>query len=132
MALENMSLPLGATLTAAGGTATVFTNDGQTVTNGKHLIVPADTSYVTRRSITAKVRNAAVQSDGSYSKTKREMQFVAPFVLASGKTSFNVIRISLEIHPEAEATLRSQLLSAGALLFSDSDAAEFWATGSLS
>lgn len=131
MSLSTLSLPIGATISPAGGTATAFSNDGTTVTNGLHLIVPADTSYLTRRSITAKVRQATVQSDGSMSKIKRTMQYVVPYTLTSGKTIYNVIRVELDVHPEAESTVRTGLLSGGALMLTDSETADFWSVGSL-
>lgn len=131
MSLKNMSLPVGGTVSVAGGTATVFADDGTTVQNGLHLIVPSDTSYLTRRSITAKVRQAAMQSDGSMSKIKRGLTFVKPTVLTSGVTVYNVVRCEIDVHPEVEATIRAELLSVGSLLFSDTDTADFWAVGSL-
>lgn len=131
MSLLTLNLPIGATIGATGGTATAFANDGATVVNGLHLIVPTDTSYITRRNLTAKVKKATVQKDGSLSKIKRNMSYVVPFTLASGVTVYNVMRVELDIHPEAEATLRSQLLNVGALLLTDSDTVDFWTVGSL-
>jgi len=131
MSLRNMSLPVGGTISVSGGTTTDFADDGSTIQNGLHLIVPTDTSYLTRRSITAKVRQAAMQSDGSMSKIKRGLTFVKPTVLASGVTVYNVVRCEIDVHPEVEATIRAELLSVGALLFSDNDTANFWAVGSL-
>lgn len=131
MSLRNMTLPLIGTISVAGGTPTAFADDGNTVQNGLHLIVPNDTNYLTRRSITAKVRQATMQPDGTMSKIKRGLTFVKPTVLASGQVAYNVVRCEIDVHPEVESTIRAELLSMGALLFSDNDTADFWSVGSL-
>jgi len=41
MGLKNMSIATGATISVTGGTAVVFADDGVTIPNGIHLVVPA-------------------------------------------------------------------------------------------
>lgn len=131
MSLLTLNLPIGATLAATGGTPTSFSNDGATVVNGLHLIVPSDANYLTRRSLTAKVRASTLQKDGTMSKIKRVLSYVCPYVTLDGKTVYNVMRIELDIHPEAEASLRTPLINTGALLLTDADLTDFWTVGSL-
>lgn len=130
MGMKNMSLLSGATLAATGGTALAFASNGITVSNGVQLVVPADTSYVTRRSITAKFRPPVVGRDGVLSRDKKDISLNKPLTLASGKVVNNVIRISREIHPELSAAEATELNKLAAQLLFDTDTDGFWATGS--
>lgn len=132
MGLKTMSLLSGATLSVAGGTAVAFSDDGVSVQNGVHLVVPGDSSYTTRRTATAKYRPPAVDSTGVYSKDKKTISIVKPMVLASGKVVHNVIRIEREVHPELSAADAADLNKIAAQLLFDTDLDAFWSSGSLS
>lgn len=132
MGLKNMTLKEGGTLAVSSGTNIAFADEGTSIQNGVRLIVPATADYRVRESVVAKVRPATIQSDGSYSKLKRSLTFTVPFILANGTTSFNVMRVEMEIHPEAEATVRSRLLVLAAQMLFSTDTSSFWNTGSLS
>jgi len=133
MGLKNMTLSAGVTLTPSGGTNQVFADDGITIQNGVHLIVPADTDYETRRQATAKYRPPAYNAnDGSYGKDKKSISYAVPIVLASGKVVFNTIRVEREVHPELSASDAAEMLKIGAQLLDHSDTSAFWSTGSLS
>jgi len=131
MTLRAMSLLTGATITPSGGTAKVFADDGVTVQNGVHLVVPATTDYRVRENVTFKYKPPTLLNTGVYTRDKKEITFVIPMLLASGLVSFNVFRISREVHPEfsaANATDFNKL--ACQMLAGDSDTDAFWATGS--
>lgn len=133
MALKNMSLLAGATISATGGTALAFAEDGQSIQNGVHLIVPADTDYVTRRQITAKVRLPVLDAKtGVYGKDKKSITLVLPMTLATGQVVFNTMRIEREVHPTLAAATAVEMNKLGAQLLSDTDLDSFWATGALS
>lgn len=133
MPLKSMSLLTGATITPSGGTAKVFADDGLTVNNGVHLVVPATTDYRVRENATFKYKSPTLLADGSYTRDKKEITFVIPMILAvSGKITFNVWRLSREVHPELSAASASdgnKLVSQ--MLAGDSDTDAFWATGSM-
>jgi hypothetical protein len=132
MPLKSMSLLTGATITPSGGTAKVFADDGLTVNNGVHLVVPATADYRVRENVTFKYKAPTLLSDGTYTRDKKEITFVIPMLLASGAVVFNVFRISREVHPEfsaANATDFNKLASQ--MLAGDSDTDNFWATGSM-
>jgi len=131
MGLKNMSLLSSATITPSGGTALVFADDGVTIQNGVHLVVPADTDYRTRRSVTAKFRPPVVDKDGVYTKDKKYLSFNVPQILASGKIVNNVIRVEREVHPELSAAQCTELNKVAAQLLFDTDVDGFWATGSV-
>lgn len=133
MGLKTMSLLAGATVAASGGSAQVFADDGVTINNGLHLIVPADTDYQTRRQATVKYRQPTLDpKTGSYGKDKKSISYTKPTVLSDGRVVFNTIRIEREVHPTLSAADADELNKIAAQLLTDSDAASFWATGSLS
>lgn len=132
MGLKNMSLLAAATVAATGGTALVFADDGVTIQNGLHLIVPADTDYQTRRQVTCKYRPPTLDTKtGAYGKDKKSISLAKPVVLTDGKVVFNTIRIEREVHPSMSAADVLELNNLGAQLLADADTAAFWASGSL-
>lgn len=132
MGLKTMTIKTGATVSVTGGTDMVFSDDGITIQNGVHLVVPATADYRVREQATAKYRAPSLQSDGSYSKDKKSISFTVPQILANGKIVYNTIRVEREVHPELSSTAAANLLAIGAQLLTDSDAASFWSAGSLS
>lgn len=133
MGLKTMSLLASATVAASGGTALVFAEDGMTITNGVHLMVPADADYQTRRQVTVKTRPPTLNpATGVYGKDKKSISLALPIVLASGQVVFNTIRIEREVHPSLSAASALELNKLGAQLLVDDDVLNFWANGSLS
>jgi hypothetical protein len=133
MGLKNMSLLAAATVSATGGTALVFADDGVTISNGLHLIVPADADYQTRRQATVKYRPPTLDpKTGVYGKDKKSISLAVPLVLSSGQVVFNTIRLEREVHPSMTAAAADELCKLGAQLLTDADVANFWAAGSLS
>lgn len=133
MGLKNMSLQTGATgCTVTAGSAMVFSDDGTTIQNGVHLVVPATADYRVRQSATAKYRAPALQPDGSYTRDKKSISYNVPLILASGKIVNNVIRVEREVHPEMSAANVLDLNRIAAQLLFDTDTDNFWAAGSLS
>lgn len=133
MGLKNMSLITGGTVATTGGAALTFAEDGVSIQNGLHLMVPADADYQTRRQVTAKYRPPVLDSKTNvYGKDKKSLTLTQPIVLADGKVVFNVIRIEREVHPSVTAAAALDLCVLGAQLLVDADCVAFWATGSLS
>lgn len=132
MGLKNMSLLATATVSATGGTALAFADNGVSIQNGVQLIVPADTEYQTRRQVTAKVKQPTIDpKTGVYSKDRKTISLTFPQVLSDGKIVFNVIRVEREVHPSLPAASALELCKLGAQLLTDSDTADFWANGSM-
>jgi len=133
MALKNMSLLTGATVSASAGSALVFADNGVTVTNGVQLVIPGDTDYQVRRSVTVKFRPPTVNpKTGVYGKDKKSLTFVKPIVLTDGSVVFNTLRIEREMHPSVSAADCTEMNKLGAQMLFDTDMDAFWATGSLS
>lgn len=132
MALKNMSLAV-ATINQGGGTPIVFSDDGVTIPNGLHLVVPADENYAERRQLTVKYRPPTVDAKtGVYGKDKKTMTFVKPMTLPSGQIVFNTIRLEREVHPTLPALDAADLNKIGAQLLEQADNLNFWSAGSLS
>lgn len=133
MGLKSMSLLASATVAASGGTALAFAEDGVSIQNGLHLIVPADADYQTRRQVTVKYRPPTLNAKtGSYGKDKKSISLALPMLLPDGSVVFNTIRLEREVHPSLSAANAAELCALGAQLLTDSDVTQFWATGSLS
>lgn len=133
MGLKSMSLLAGASVSASGGTALAFAEDGVSIQNGLHLIVPADADYQTRRQVTVKYRQPSLDTKtGAYGKDKKSISLALPMTLSDGKVVFNTIRIEREVHPSLSAANAAELCALGAQLLTDADCTSFWATGSLS
>lgn len=133
MGLKTMSLLSAATISATGGTALAFAEDGVSISNGLHLMVPADADYQTRRVVTVKYRPPTLDAKtGVYSKDKKSISYSLPQVLPSGQVVFNTVRIEREVHPSLSAAAALDLCVVGAQMFVDNDVVSFWANGSLS
>jgi hypothetical protein len=65
------------------------------------------------------------------SKGKRFATIVVPKALADGTTSFNLIRVEVEVHPATTTAEKTNLHMLGAQVFTDSDLTDFLLNGSL-
>lgn len=127
-----MSINVGGSLANTGGTAKVFADDGVTVPNGVHLVVPATSDFRLRESATFRYTPPKLQADGTYTRGKYVASVTVPKALASGKYVNNVFRIEADIHPESTTTEQSDIRKLAAQVLFDSDTDNFWAAGSLS
>jgi hypothetical protein len=113
-----------------GGTDVTFSSDGLTIQNGLHLIDASVADYRTRPALTVKYRQPSL-TKGVYSKDKKSLTLQMPIVLADGTTSFNLIRIEREVHPETAAAAALELNIQGAQMLWDTDFTNFWSVGSV-
>jgi len=133
MALKNMSLLASATVSASGGSALAFVDNGVTIANGVQICASGDTDFQTRRLVTAKYKAPALnQKTNTYGKDKKSLTLVKPLVLSSGVVVFQTLRIEREVHPSQAAADNLEMNKLGAQLLIDTDLDNFWATGSLS
>lgn len=132
MSVKNASILLGAAVGLTGGTATAFTPSAAAVSGGIQIVATADANPATRRSITLKSRNAALDSKtGKFAgKDKRSAVAVFPEVLSDGVVVYNLARVEIEPHPQSAIPL-STLKSGAINLVADSDFDNFWTFGSV-
>jgi len=132
MPIKGAVLKSGASaLTVTGGTNKTFTDDGISIANGVHVSNAAQTDFRVRENITVKVKQPTLSTSGEYSKDKKTITIVIPKILANGKTTFNLIRIERETHPESTAAEAFELLMLACQTVSASDFLSFWSGGSL-
>lgn len=129
--IKTMTVKSGATIGPTGGTDLVFASTGVTVQNGAQMTVPAVSSYAARPQATVKFRPPSLNGNGVYSKDKKSFTYAVPITLADGSLSYQVIRVEREVHPECPAATALDLNVVMAQALTDSEAASFWASGSL-
>lgn len=129
--IKTMTVKSGATMAPTGGTDLVFAPTGVTIQNGCELTVPAVTTYAARPKATVKYRPPVLLGDGTYQKDKKSFVYSVPRTLASGAIVYDVIRIEREVHPETSAANALDMNIIAAQALTDSEAANFWAAGSL-
>jgi hypothetical protein len=133
MSLNGISLLDAATACAAsGGSALVFEDDGTPVATGVHVSDTTETDLRLKKHITFKNRNAQLQSDGSFSKTRKDTVLTIPFELADGSISYQVVRTQTEAHPQfaAVAGNMDNLRFMGAQVLVDSETDSYYDHGS--
>jgi hypothetical protein len=133
MSLKNVTLDMGnVTFALVDSVPVQFIVDGQAISNGAHLVAMDDANITLRKQITAKVRPAVLDAKtGSFSKDKKSVCFVVPTIsAATGKTTFNNIRIEIEVDPLEDDDVRTTLREIGAQILLSSDCLNFWNYGS--
>lgn len=127
-----LSVGTGATLDIADAVGLGFAVDGTSIANGVHCVCTSDPEYITRRQLTAKVRQPTLDAKtGVYSKDKKSISIAKPTVLTNGRVVFSSIRIEREIHPELSAAEAYELNVMGAQVCVSTDLNDFWGVGSL-
>lgn len=98
--LTSLTLVDGTCEVTMTGTPITLVKDGVQISSGAHYIVSSDADYATRRQVTVKTRPAVVDKSGAYTKDKKSVSIVSPFLDEStGKISYTTVRIELEAHP---------------------------------
>jgi RNA-binding protein YlmH len=132
MPISGLTIKQDATsLTVVGGTDISYTEDGVEVTNGKHVSDVSEADFTIRPNITVRNRNPSLLASGQYSKAKRSITIVIPKKLADDSTSFNLVRMEIEIHPESTAAEVLDLVLQAAQLLSQTDTENFINYGSI-
>lgn len=133
MAIKGSIVKSGASgMTVTGGTDKTFTDDGQVVTRGIHVHDAAQADFRYRDNAIFQNKQPSVNPDGTYGKARRSVAIYLPRALASGKTTVNLVRIEVEVHPEMSAAVELEARLLAAQLLTDADYTSFWTAGSLS
>jgi hypothetical protein len=99
----------GGTTTTAGGSTQTFDRTNTTVTSGSEYADVSETDFFARQKVIITTRMPSLQLDGSWSKQKTKVQFVAPITLANGTIAYNIARVEIEAHPESSAANLAEL-----------------------
>lgn len=132
MPLNGGSIPLGATYTPVGGTATSLSRLKNGDSSTKLLIVDAAT-FSLRSTIDASVVEPVANSTlpGGYSPRKMRISRKKPITLADGTVYTNQVNIEIIAHPETTSVQMAELRSTGINVLNDTDFDNFYNTGSL-
>jgi hypothetical protein len=121
MPIKGATIVSGGTIAVTGGTSSTLTTSAQTIPNGVQVQNAAVTDMRIRPTLTAKVRPAKLQVDGSWSKQKVDVTIVKLKIIADGTIAFPVLRQSLELHPEMTTAEIKELCDWGAQVMFDAD-----------
>lgn len=134
MAINGLSIADGATsLSVTGGTAQVFTPDGQEVSSGVHVAAAAVADFRVRPHITFKNKNPQRKADGTYTMGTREIKYTEPYLDATtGIVHFVTVTRETRYSPVVPAaTVKNARFKAAQLDF-DADVENFNTAGDLS
>lgn len=132
MPIQSGTILTASTISAAGGTASTLTSDGQTVQNGVHVADMAVSDLRIRPHWTFKNYLPTLDSvTKKYGKGKRVATGTFPRMMADGFPGFPVIRIQVEDYPEMTDAELTKILDWGAQCLFDADFRPFWKTGSV-
>lgn len=128
MALRNASIPLGATLTPTGGTATTLSSLGQTLSELKTYLASAGVTQLTRTAVdfSTKQPKASITAPGGFTQGRSSFKMTRPKVLANTKRTLNGISVEISTDPETSAAENLDLRITACLLLLDSELDAFW------
>lgn len=127
----SLAFAADAVISITGGTSKTFLATSDVVLNGVKMIDTSVADFRVRPFIVVRYTPPKLMADGSYTKGKASMTKTVPKILASGKTTFNLVRNEIEFHPETEVAVLTELRQSGAILYMDSDTNNLWTVGSL-
>lgn len=110
MSLENASIPVGATYSPTGGSATSLVSLGSTQ-NNHSLFIDDGSNLILRKTCLATskapVPNAAAPN--GYTQQRSSIVFHVPKLLANGKYTTNTVKIEVAFDPETDASEKAFL-----------------------
>lgn len=133
MAIQNASIPVGATYAPTGGTARTIKFLAN-VTNGiKTFIDDSPASSVLRKILYANVRPAVPEASSidGYTHEKKKLEFQIPFTNGSGDVVVDKVIIEVWTNVAADATQKTLLRGLISNVGSDADFDDFFVNGGL-
>jgi hypothetical protein len=104
MAIKGLVINETATSCAAtGGSAITFVEGSREVKNGTYVIDSSEANFLLRKNASFISREPSLNSDGSYTKGKRQFTLVHPKQIADASLVHNLGRVQFELHPEMTA-----------------------------
>lgn len=131
MSISNLTLLTAPTIAVTGGTTQTFAPNGTKVTRGVSVADVAATSILDQDTCVFKNTQGTLQSDGSFSKDRREAKYVHPYVFPDGSLDYAYIEVRLVRNPSRPATEVPLLKEKAVQLINDADLSNFWTNGSV-
>lgn len=129
--IKGLTLKDGASsMAVTGGSDMTFQTDGQVVQNGVHVANIAQSDFRIRENLSCKYRAPKQNADGSYVKEKFSATYAEPFVNSKGIVEYNVLRLDLEVSPNAPAGTNLNCRLMGGQLLTNTNLSNFWLVGS--
>lgn len=110
MALSSASIPIGASYSPTGGSATSLVSLGQTGDQNK-LFIDDGSDLILRKTVLA-TSKAPVPNSGApngYTQQRSSIVFHVPKLLANGKYTTNSVKLEVSFDPETDASERAFL-----------------------
>lgn len=127
MAIQNATLPVGATITPSGGTAT--TMKLKEVTPSKLVVALDDGSeFLSQQTIDVVTKSPVVSTSApnGYTQARSSAFFRFPLSLDNGNRTVNTLKIELAVDHETTAAEIQGYLAKGVLFMLSADAADMW------
>lgn len=132
MSISAASIPVGATISPTGGSATSFTVLGGDESRVEAVLADGSAFAArTKMTFTAKSPKTSASAPGGYTQLRNKVVISKPKTLANGNTTLNTISVELSVDPESSAADMTALQTLACLLLSDSDFTAFWQQQSL-
>lgn len=105
MSLSNASVPVGATYSPSGGSATSFVSMGSTL-NTKKLYLDDSSELILRKTalVTVKEPTPLASAPNGYTQQRSTIVFHVPLALDNGEYTTNKVEISMSYDPETSAS----------------------------
>jgi hypothetical protein len=128
MSIKTASVPIGATFSPTGGTATAITPLSTSNTDISAYVATAGVMASTRTEVTfsGKVPKVSKTAPGGYSQGRSSVLVKTPKVLANLQRTINTASFSLAIDPETTAAEVAALKSLIVNMITDADFDQFW------
>jgi hypothetical protein len=119
MSIKGLIINEGAAgCSTVGGTAVTFVEGSREVKNGTYVIDSSEANFMLRKNATFISREPSLNSDGTYTKGKRQFTLVHPKALADTSLVHNLGRVQFELHPEmTEAEILDLRLSVAQMIY---------------
>lgn len=133
MPLNGLTILVGGTCSATGGTSKTYSPDGLSVPQGLHVADMSETDMRIRPNITFRTSLPRFDAaSGKYvGKEKRFITLTRPKLESDGTISNNYIRIEVGFSPSTTAAEKAELFVSGSQLCFDADTTDFRSGGSL-
>jgi len=132
MALATASIPIGATYTPSGGSATSLVSLGYSSEGVHKLYIDNGAALLLRKHIIATTKSPVVSpgAPNGYTQQRTNFYMKSPLLLANGNYTVNSLRVELSYDPETAAASVAFLREMLAHLGSDSDFDDFFVDAS--
>lgn len=118
-------------MSTTGGSDQTFTKDGRSVTNGVNYVDQLQTNFFARNTVALRSVGSNKQSDGTYSREKREVLLRDPYQDATYGDQVVNARIVIDYHPTATVAQRLNARLRLGQLLANTAMDGFWNTGAV-